>query len=118
MNGICPCPYCKKLFTLVENQGDIALGSENKRIKTQLIHYQQHNKNLEFQVGLEQMLKNQEERQKQNLEGKLQEKDKDISYLKNHNQKLLVQINKSKDKKQMDHKLEQANRRELSFKEP
>jgi uncharacterized Zn-finger protein len=22
MNGTRPCPYCKKLFTLVENQGD------------------------------------------------------------------------------------------------
>jgi len=58
---------------------------------------------------LEQMLKNQKERQKQNLEGKLLEKDKDISYVKNHNQNLLVQINESKHKKQRDHKSEQVN---------
>jgi hypothetical protein len=51
-----------------------------KELEKQLIHYQQHNGNLQFQVGLEQMQKNQEERQKQNLEGKLLEKDKDISY--------------------------------------
>ena len=56
------------------------------------------------------MLKNQKERQEQNLEGKLLEKDKDIYYLINHNQKLLVQISESKDKKQRDQKSEQANR--------
>jgi hypothetical protein len=80
-----------------------------KELENQSIHYQQHNINLQFQFGLEKMLKNQEERQKQNLEGKLLEKHKDISYLKKHNQKLLVQINKEKDKKQRDQKLEQAN---------
>jgi hypothetical protein len=61
-----------------------------KELENQIIHYQQHNKNLQFQVGLEKMLKKQEERQKQNLEEKLQEKDKDISYIKYHNQNLLV----------------------------
>jgi hypothetical protein len=59
------------------------LGSEIKELENQLIRYQQHNINLQFHVGLEQMLKIQEERQKQNPEGKLLEKDKDISYLKN-----------------------------------
>jgi hypothetical protein len=85
------------------------LGSEIKQVENQLIHYQQHNKNLQFQVGLEQMLKNQKEGQKLNLEGKLLEKDKDISYLKIHNQNLLVQINETKDKKQRDQKSKQAN---------
>jgi hypothetical protein len=109
MNGARPCPYCKKIFILVENQGDTHWEVKIKELENQLIHYQQHNKNLQFQVGLEQMLKKQEERQKQNLEGKLQEKDKDISYLKDHNQNLLVQLNESKDKKHRDQKLEQAN---------
>jgi Tfp pilus assembly protein PilF len=51
------------------------LGSENKRIR-EPTNSQQHIKNLQFQLGLEQMQKNQEERQKQNLEGKLVEKDR------------------------------------------
>jgi hypothetical protein len=55
-----------------------------KELENQLIHYQQHNINLQFQVGLDQMQKNQEEGQKQNLEGKLLEKGKEISYLKKH----------------------------------
>jgi hypothetical protein len=79
MNGAHPCPYCKKLFILVENQGDTHWEVKIKELENQLIHYQQHNTNLQFQVALEQILKKQEERQKQNLEGKLQEKDKDIS---------------------------------------
>jgi hypothetical protein len=108
MNGTHPCSYCKKIFTLVENQGDMHWEVKMKELEKQLIHYQQHNINLQFQVGLEQMLKNQE-RQKQNLEGKLLEKDKDISYLKKHNQKLLVQINEAKYKKKRGRKLEQAN---------
>ena len=45
------------------------------------------------------MLKNREKREKQNLEGKVRGKDKEISHLKDHKQKLLVQINESKDKK-------------------
>jgi hypothetical protein len=109
LNGARPSPYCKRLFILVENQGDAHREVKIKELENQLIHYQQHNINLQFQVGLEQMLKKQEERQNQNLEGKLQEKDKDISYLKDHNQNLLVQLNESKDKKHRDHKLEQDN---------
>jgi len=33
-----------------------------KKLENQLIHHQQHNRNLQFQVGLEQMLKKQEKR--------------------------------------------------------
>jgi hypothetical protein len=75
------------------------LGSENKRIRepTNSLSTTQQKFTISSWV-VEQMLKNQEERQKQNLEGKLLEKDKDISYLKNHNQKLLVQINEAKDR--------------------
>jgi hypothetical protein len=76
MNGTLPCPYCKNIFTLVENQGDTHWEVKIKELENQLIHYQLHNINLQFQVGLEKMLKNQKERQKQNLEGKLLEKDR------------------------------------------
>jgi hypothetical protein len=37
------------------------------------------------------------------------EKDKEISHLRNHNQKLLAKIMKSKDQKQCVQKLEQEN---------
>lgn len=76
MNGTRPCPYCKKLFILIENQGEMHWEVKIKELENQLIHYQQHNKSLQFQVALEQMVKNQEERQKQNLEEKLQGKDR------------------------------------------
>jgi hypothetical protein len=62
INGTSPCPYCKKIFTLVENQGDTHWEVKIKELENHLIHKQQHNINLQFQVGLEQMLKNQEER--------------------------------------------------------
>jgi hypothetical protein len=57
MNGTHPCPCCKKIFTLVENQGDMHWEVKIKELENQLIHYQQHNRNLQFQVGLEKMQK-------------------------------------------------------------
>ena len=55
------------------------------------------------------MLKTKKRDKNKILRENYQKKDRDISYLKNHNQKLLVQINESKDKKQRDQKLEQDN---------
>jgi hypothetical protein len=42
MNETSPCPYCKKIFTLVENQGDKNWEVKIKESDNQLIHYQQH----------------------------------------------------------------------------
>ena len=39
MNGTRPCPYCKKRFTLVENQGDTHWEVKIKELENQLIHY-------------------------------------------------------------------------------
>ena len=67
MNGACSYLYCKNIFILVANQGDTHWEVKIKELENQLIHYQQHNINLQFQVGLEQMLRKQKERQKKIL---------------------------------------------------
>jgi hypothetical protein len=85
------------------------LGSENKRIRKPINSLSTTQQKFTISSWVGANAKKQEERQNQNLEGKLQEKHKDISYLKDHNQNLLVQLNESKDKKHRDQKLEQAN---------
>ena len=74
MNGTRPCPYCKSIFTLVENQGNMHWEVNIKELENQIIHYQQHNKNLQFQVGLEQMQKKKKRETKTKSRGKITRK--------------------------------------------
>ena len=43
------------------------------------------------------------------FEKDIQERDEEISHLRDHNQKLLLQIKKEKDKAQYNQKLEEEN---------
>ena len=85
-NGNCPCPFFKKLFTLIENQGDTHWQVQIQKLENELSHYKQHNRNLQSEVALEK-IKNKLEAQENSSE-------------KIHNEQLLTQIKKLKDEKQ------------------
>ena len=71
-NGSHPCPNCKKLFTLIKDQGNKHQKLRIKELENELAQYQQHTTQLQSQVILERIQKNHEESKKQDLEEELQ----------------------------------------------
>ena len=120
-NGNRSCPICGKYFIMKDDQGNSHLQSQ--RLESELGYYKESNKKLQIENNNEKhfsdlintKLKDHIWDTKQTKEFEIarnkfkkdiQEWDEEIFRLRDHNQKLLLQIKKAKDKVQRNQKLD------------
>ena len=94
------CPYCHKTFPLTKYESDTQ--KKIKKFEDKLA--KQEEKNKEFMVQVKEL-----KSEKNKIDNDLQERDEEISRLRDHSQKLLLQIRKKRDEKQCENKLESEN---------